>query len=226
MRTPTYLARRDYPGRVVVVHCSDNSSVTVTIAQTGRSEASRERIITRVGTDTLRVGPKNPDAPVDELRHYDGIIARGHRLFAGNGTQVLDVANHNERGLTVEQALLGFKYEDDSLRTPRITSVVNMENMEATFGIAFCDGNRRSAQRVQRYELVPNSLWLMHTYTGRIDNLQSGGYLVQLPSNGDGEVEARQIWDSLNSKLRVAAASVTAHKGSDWAAGDWSIINH
>lgn len=216
-----------YPGRLLTVHMPPSGGeITAVIAQTGRSEASRKRKITRVD-DTFVVGPMDTNAQDDPLRYYIGAIAKGRYLYAGNGRQVEKLANRKS-GPTVFDTLESFEYEDDSLGTPRITAMVDLETAQVLFGIAARGANGKTVRTTRSFDLYPGDLWAMHTYRGSAKEPRADGYSCPLDSEGAKRVDARFIWQHLtprNPEWRVGAASVTAPIGGSWAAGEWNIVN-
>jgi IMP cyclohydrolase len=215
----SYLSTRQYPGRGVFVGRA-GERIVVGIFLTGRSEASRARTIARNG-DSFDVLPTDETAVDDPLRHYQGVIADGSRLIAGNGRHVSELATAGCDPADAKCVLGGLTFEPDPpLFTPRLSAVVSLsQSPTAILGIAARGPNGQTRHQLMELEsLGTDELWLLHTYSGPSSSPDSSGFMAQLPGPAP---DLGAVRDMLDPGYRVAVGSVTASLGSQWADGNW-----
>ncbi|MFC7622118.1 IMP cyclohydrolase [Microlunatus sp. GCM10028923] len=206
------LADNDYPGRGLLVTRTPADGLCIVYFMTGRSAASRERVLVLDG-DSLYARPRGVTEH-DPLRHYRAASAGPDWCVVGNGDQV-DTVITNLATMGPAQAVQGIEYEPDPpLRTPRITVVAP----RTAGGPVLIAGSRASV-------LTPEQTYVS---TVTVNDVAVGsGVLTTTYLSADRQVLATHqapaevtvaaadaqelldlVWSSLADDLRVAAAVI------------------
>lgn len=211
------LSANPYPGRGVLAARTHSGAVLGGYFLTGRSAASRDRVLRQVGGD-LVVGP-SADAEHDPLRHYAAATTAGDWLVLGNGEQVSQVAQRLNAGRTPADALGGLEYEPDPpIRTSRITALIHRDaGHTAVFGAARPSRGKRLTTNVMTLTvqaLEPGEAVLLTTYVSDGERVSVADPFVET-SVGAGSAEELldEIWSALDPRFRVAATVVNPGQG-------------
>ena len=116
------LKANDYPGRGLVLARTDRDGICVVYFLTGRSRASRERVLVRDG-DALDARPRSATG-FDPLRHYRAATVGPDWCVIGNGGQV-DAVNDVWAALPADLRVAAAVIEPhspDPLRTPPLST--------------------------------------------------------------------------------------------------------
>ncbi|MFC5826646.1 IMP cyclohydrolase [Nonomuraea insulae] len=202
-----------YPGRIVVWARTLDGVTCGGYVLTGRTPASQARALRLTGQE-LVVGPTSP-APNDPLRHYVAAARRGDWLVYGNGEQVATVADRLQEGQPPTVALDELEYEPDPpIFTPRIT-VIAGSAAQAWFGAArrsLSDRTTTNLLTLSVRDLAPGDAVLMTTYRSDGEHPVTGEPFVEAVTEAADQHELLdELWDSLDPRFRVAAATFTPH---------------
>jgi IMP cyclohydrolase len=166
------LARRDYPGRIIVIG-KDNTgkNVFVIYAITGRSPSSQARKLSREG-NTLWVNPTEEGILRQgkvELLVYPAIcLSQG--IAVSNGRQTLDIksrlAHSQNPSEILASALSSWNYEPDPpIYTPRISGCV-VNSQRAALSIIKRGEDGSSLRNIFEVPLIEGKGWMISTYQG------------------------------------------------------------
>jgi IMP cyclohydrolase len=208
------LAGNDYPGRGLVLARTARQGICVVYFMTGRSPASRDRVLAREG-DALYVRPRSATG-FDPLRHYRAVTVGPDWCVIGNGDQV-DTVTANVKTLPPAAAVQGIEFEPDPpLRTPRITVVVPREPgpmLMARSRASVLDPGRTLVSTVTVDDLAPGRGLLTTTYLSWDQEVVSTSHppaeVAVTAAGADDLLDI--VWSALPADLRVAAAVVEPH---------------
>lgn len=232
------LARRDYPGRIIVIG-RDNTgkNVFVIYAITGRSPSSQARKLSREG-DTLWVNPTGEEIIRQdkvELLVYPAIcLSQG--IAVSNGRQTLDIKSRLAHGQNPSEilasALSSWNYEPDPpIYTPRISGCV-VNSQRAALSIIKRGEDGSSLRNIFEVPLIEGKGWMISTYQGENkDPVEpSSGEPQELEFDQDNPNDmAEAVYEALAPRegekdFRVAVACVFS-PGIDVGEFAVSIIN-
>jgi hypothetical protein len=199
-----------------------DGTFTLVYFLTGRSVASRARVLSRKPGGNISVEDFQVGAEYDELRHYAAYVHQGSWAVFGNGSQVEALANDLARGDDIGTASAKFAHEPDSpIFTPRIWIAFDEES-ESNHVYA---GSARHTGPAP--DTAEHSLWtvdvslsgvgaVITTYSGTSNSVTGSGLLELVEITAPtAENLLDSIWGSLNTELRVAAFAITPEiKGS------------
>lgn len=201
-----------YPGRGVLWCRTGDGEACGGYFLSGRTEASRSRVLRRGGQGELVVGAVG-EREHDRLRHYVAAREVGGRVVFGNGEQVDTVAGRLGTGQGVAEALDGLDYEPDPpIFTPRLTVVGGADGV-VWFGAARHSGGGRTAtdRMTLRVEgLAPGEGVLMTTYRSDGTDVATGEPFTEVRVEAaDRGALLDTLWSALTPELRVAASTFT-----------------
>jgi IMP cyclohydrolase len=211
------LASNPYPGRGPVCARSRSGAVHGGYFLTGRSAASKDRVL-RVDGDELVAGPVTT-AECDPLRHYTAALSTADWLVFGNGGQVAQVTGRLREGTSAADSLGGLEYEPDPpIRTSRITALVSRDGgRTAVLGAARPSGGSRLSANVMTFtvqDLEPGEAVLMTTYQSDGQTVLTATPFEEATITAhDGAELLEEIWSALNPRFRVAAAVLDPGQG-------------
>ena len=167
MRIEDYLKSRPYPGRILVGGTLENGRPFALYLISARSEKSKNRVIAKedgvVKTKLYKEGEE------DNLIIYQVAKENSKIRVFSNGIQTEGIFNKLDSGSTLLEALDEFSYEPDSLSTPRIALLENLEDGEYELGIVK-KGEDGSAKRITwHYTSTPGYGHIISTYNGDDD---------------------------------------------------------
>lgn len=215
------LAGARYPGRgVAVVRCGDGA-LALLYWLTGRSQASRERVLRAHGLD-LVVQDQGGRRAFDPLRHY-WAARRVHRYdVVGNGDHV----DHVAVALEDQAGAIGAWWDeqpepDPPLRTARLLAVVDRTS-EVAYLAAARRGKAGVAEHVGlRVATVPSGAGLaMVTYRGDPAQPEPWAEPVWIEAAGTLDDQMAATWEALDGRYRVAIAGRYLEGDATWRIPD------
>lgn len=232
------LARRDYPGRIIVIGKNNTGkNLFVIYAVTGRSPSSQARTLSREG-DTLWVRPTEEkilkQGKVELLVYPAVCLSQG--IAVGNGRQTLDIkswlAHSQNPSEILASALSSWNYEPDPpIYTPRISGCV-AASQKAALSIIKRGEDGSSVRNIFEVPLIKGKGWMICTYQGENkDPVEPfSGELLELEFDQDNpDSMAEAVYEALapgegEKDFRVAVACVFS-PGIDTGEFAVSIIN-
>ena len=179
---------------------------------TGRSGASRNRVLVRLGNGDLAVQDRSSAADRDPLRHYIAAASRGPWVVVGNGDHVVPIADALAHGADLLTAWSTHTYEPDPpIYTTRICVAFNIAAVNSGPVIGY---TRRSARPDHAPDRVIWSLGhvadgsgsLMTTYDSTAAEVRASSTPQDIETTSDtitGVLD--EVWSALDPTLRVAA---------------------
>lgn len=211
------LASNEYPGRGIVAGLSEDGKYAVSAYWTmGRSAGSRNRIFTveeENGTEVVRTKAFDPSliAGDPSLIIYAAVRQLNNTTIVTNGDQTDTIFEGLKSGKTFEESLRSRKYEHDAPNyTPRISSILNVENGKLDYAISILKSDNGNGDNTLRYTFsYDNPLKgqgrFIHTYMGNGNPLPSfEGEPVPVGIKGNIDSFSETIWNSLNSENKVS----------------------
>ncbi len=208
------LSENEYPGRGIVVGCSDDGKYAVmAYFIMGRSENSRNRIFAEFD-EGIRTQAYDPEKLTDpSLIIYSPVRIIGNKTIVTNGDQTDTIFDGIRNGISFEQALRCREFEPDAPNyTPRISAVVRVDPDRGKFRYAMsilksAYGNPDSCLRFTfGFKIpLPGQGHFIHTYMHDGDPLPSfEGEPKLIELSGDIDSFTNMIWDNLNENNKVS----------------------
>ena len=210
-------ARVSYPGRGIVIGCSDDGKKAVAAYWTmGRSAGSRNRIFVKDnenGSEVVRTKAFDETliAGDPSLIIYAAVRQLGKKTIVTNGDQTDTIFEGLQKGLTFEQSLRSRKYEHDGPNwTPRISSIIDIEGGSLNYTLSILKSDDGNADCTLRQTFDYEAPFAgegryIHTYEGDGNPLPSfKGEPVKVSIQGDLETFASKLWNSLNADNKVS----------------------
>lgn len=207
------LKSNDYPGRGIVVGKSEDGKYAVSgYFIMGRSESSRNRVFVEDGNGiktqafdetTLLVKP--------ELIIYSPVRVLGNKTIVTNGDQTDTIYDLMSNGKTFEESLRTRKYEHDEPNyTPRISSLLEVENGEFNYYMSILKSNNGNPNCCNRYTYsydnpINGQGHFIHTYMcdgNPLPSFEGEPKLVSIPNCID--TFTNTLWNSLNQDNKVS----------------------
>lgn len=211
------LKENEYPGRGIVTGLSDNGKYAVSAYWTmGRSTGSRNRIFSvekENGTEVVRTKAFDPGLVAGDpsLIIYAAVRQFKNTTIVTNGDQTDTILEGLKEGKTFEQSLRSRKYEHDAPNyTPRISSVLNIENDKFSYAISILKSDNGNPDNTLRFTFsydnpVKGQGRFIHTYMGNGNPLPSfEGEPELVAINGGIEEFSKMLWTSLNEDNKVS----------------------
>ena len=202
----------DYPGRGIVIGKSEDGKKAVTAYFImGRSENSRNRVFVEDG-EGIRTQAFDPSKLSDpSLIIYAPVRVLGNDTIVTNGDQTDTVYDLMSQGKTFEESLRVRKYEHDAPNyTPRISSVLHIENNEYSYAMSILKSHNGNPDICERHTYTYDAAFAgeghyIHTYMGDGNPLPSyEGEPTWVKISGDIEEFTQMIWDNLNEDNKVS----------------------
>lgn len=202
-----------YPGRGIVAGMSEDGKKAVSAYFImGRSESSRNRVFVQDG-EGIRTEAFDPSTLLvaPELIIYAPVRVLGNNTIVTNGDQTDTVYDGLSEGKTFEESLRERKYEHDAPNyTPRISSVLHIENNEYSYAMSILKSHNGNPDICERHTYtydaaVAGEGHYIHTYMGDGNPLPSyEGEPTWVKISGDIEEFTQTIWNSLNADNKVS----------------------
>lgn len=201
-----------YPGRGVAVHRHHDGRLEWIYFLTGRSDASRQRVL-QAEADRVTVVATQPGQH-DPLRHYSCVRVIGHHLVVGNGDHV----DHLADGLHDDGDLAALVDEidpepDSPILTPRIAVIASEPIRGSTADhpapiqvVSVRAAAGRTERRIDLIEVAVGTGVLIHTYGGTTTQVTTDAVPRRFDAGGPGTDVAGRLWHALDPELRVALA--------------------
>lgn len=211
------LANNEYPGRGIVAGLSEDGKYAVSAYWTmGRSAGSRNRIFVvenEDGSEVIRTKAFDPSliAGDPSLIIYAAVRQLGTKTIVTNGDQTDTIFEGMKNGETFEQSLRCRKYEHDAPNyTPRISSVLNVENGKYDYAISILKSDNGNGDQTLRYTYSYDNPQkgnghFIHTYMENGNPLPSfEGEPKLIGIKGSIDEFANMIWNNLNEENKVS----------------------
>lgn len=211
------LKENAYPGRGIVAGLSKDGKYAVSAYWTmGRSAGSRNRIFvveTENENEVIRTKAFDPSliAGDPSLIIYAAVRQFKNSTIVTNGDQTDTIFEGLKAGKSFEESLRSRKYEHDAPNfTPRISSILNVENGKFDYGISILKSDNGNGDNTLRFTFtydnpVKGEGRFIHTYMGDGNPLPSfEGEPELIEINGNIDEFTDDIWNSLNSENKVS----------------------
>lgn len=211
------LKENAYPGRGIVAGLSKDGKYAVSAYWTmGRSAGSRNRIFvveTENESEVIRTKAFDPSliAGDPSLIIYAAVRQFKNSTIVTNGDQTDTIFEGLKAGKSFEESLRSRKYEHDAPNfTPRISSILNVENGKFDYGISILKSDNGNGDNTLRFTFtydnpVKGEGRFIHTYMGDGNPLPSfEGEPELIEINGNIDEFTADIWNSLNSENKVS----------------------
>ncbi|MCR5503167.1 MAG: IMP cyclohydrolase [Lachnospiraceae bacterium] len=208
------LSENTYPGRGIVVGCSeDGKHAVMAYFIMGRSINSRNRVFVEY-EEGIRTQAFDPEKLTDpSLIIYSPVRVLGNKTIVTNGDQTDTIFDGIRNGISFEQALRCREFEPDAPNyTPRISAVVRVDPERNHFRYAMsilksAYGNPDSCLRYTFGFKIPvkGNGHFIHTYMHDGNPLPSfEGEPKLVGMKGDIDSFTKMIWDNLNEENKVS----------------------
>lgn len=207
------LSQNEYPGRGIIAGLSEDGKYAISAYWTmGRSAGSRNRIFVEEA-EGIRTQAFDPSliAGDPSLIIYSAVRVLGKKHIVTNGDQTDTIYDGISKGLTFEQSLQSRKYEHDEPNfTPRISSLLNLENGKYEYSISILKSDRGNPENTLRYTFnydnpAKGQGRYIHTYEKNGNPLPSfEGEPVPVELKGSIDELADLIWKNLNEENKVS----------------------
>jgi len=208
------LSENAYPGRGIVVGCSEDRKYAVMgYFIMGRSTNSRNRVFVEEG-EGIRTQAFDPSKLEDpSLIIYAPVRVLNNETIVTNGDQTDTIYEGFEKGLTFEQSLRSREFEPDAPNyTPRISSVVHIEpeNKVFRFAMSILKSDKGNPDSCQRFTFGYNSPVagegrFIHTYMHDGNPLPSfEGEPKHVKIEGNIDEFTNMLWNNLNEENKVS----------------------
>lgn len=211
------LKANEYPGRGIVAGLSEDGKYAVSAYWTmGRSAGSRNRIFTvekENSSEVVRTKAFDPSliAGDPSLIIYAAVRQFNSSTIVTNGDQTDTIYEGLKEGKTFEESLRSRKYEHDAPNfTPRISSLLNVENGKYSYAISILKSDNGNADNTLRFTFTYDNPQkgeghFIHTYMGNGNPLPSfEGEPEKVVIEGNIDEFSNMIWTSLNEENKVS----------------------
>ena len=206
------LKENAYPGRGIVIGRSKDGKKAVTAYFImGRSENSRNRVFVEEG-EGIRTQAFDPAKLEDpSLIIYAPVRVLGDETIVTNGDQTDTVYEGREKGLTFEESLRSREFEPDGPNyTPRISSVLHIENNEYSYAMSILKSHNGNPDICERHTYTYDAAFAgeghyIHTYMGDgspLPSFEGEPKKVAIPNDIDEFTDG--LWNSLNADNKVS----------------------
>ena len=206
------LSENAYPGRGIVIGCSeDGKKAVMAYFIMGRSSNSRNRVFVEEG-EGIRTEAFDPAKLEDpSLIIYAPVRVLGNDTIVTNGDQTDTVFDGLKKGLTFEQSLRSREFEPDAPNyTPRISGVLHVENGKFDYQMSILKSNQHDSSSCNRFTFAYENPKagegrFIHTYMQDANPLPSFEGEPELISiKGDIDSFTDMLWNSLNEENKVS----------------------
>jgi len=222
MNIEELLRNNSYPGRGIVIGCSEDGKRSVVIYFImGRSENSRNRIFEKT-SDGIRTVAFDEDKVTDpSLIIYHPVRESGSKLIVTNGDQTETIMGNLKRGMGFTTALRTREFEPDTpIYTPRISGIIEDKGKYRLSIIKTMEGNPKFTQR-NYYEYsgtIPGLGHFISTYEKDGDpppSFSGEPVAVGITDSGGLEAFAEEVWNVLdeNNKVSLYAREINLETG-------------
>jgi len=210
--TAEVLESRPNPGRGCLAARTTSGTLCFVYFLTGRSEASRNRVLVRLGNGDVAVQGRSSGADRDPLRHYIAAASRGPWVVVGNGDQVVPIADALAYGADLLTAWSTHTYEPDApIYTTRICLALNTAAVDGGPVIGYARRSARADHAPDRViwslgHVADGSGSLMTTYDSTGADVRASSTPQDIRTTSDSVAGVLdEVWSALDPTLRVAA---------------------
>ncbi|MCL2391435.1 MAG: IMP cyclohydrolase [Oscillospiraceae bacterium] len=204
------LQKNPYPGRGILIGCSEEQSIVMAYFIMGRSENSRNRIFEKT-EDGIRTKAFEPDKMTDpSLVIYSPVRVFNGLTIVTNGDQTDTIFEFLKQGQDFRNALLSRKFEPDAPNyTPRISGLIKPDGSYALSILKTSNGNPNCCNRYfyEYSSAMPELGHFISTYQTDGEPLPSfDGEPISVDVTISGGLErfAYSMWDALNAENKVS----------------------
>ncbi len=206
------LAVNTYPGRGIVLGCSEDGKYAV-IAYfiMGRSANSRNRVFTarRDGIIPEAADPAKVEDP--SLIIYAPVRVVGRETVVTNGDQTDTICEFLAAGKSFVKALRTRTFEPDAPNfTPRISGLVKVKDGAMKYKLSIIKSDGGNSDSVERFffeydQPVAGEGRFIHTYRCDGSPIPSfSGEPARVRLSGDIDTFTKTVWNSLNEENKVS----------------------
>jgi IMP cyclohydrolase-like protein len=210
--TAEAIESRPYPGRGCLVARTTSGTLCFVYFLTGRSEASRNRVLVKLGNGDVAVQDRTAGADRDPLRHYVAAASRGPWVVVGNGDQVTPIADALAQGTDPLTAWSMHTYEPDRpIYTSRICLALNTAALDGAPLIGYARRSARPDHAPDRLvwslgHVAVGSGSVMTTYDSTALDVRLSSFPQDIRTTSDGIAGILdEVWSALDPTLRIAA---------------------
>jgi IMP cyclohydrolase len=210
--TAEVLESRPYPGRGCLAVRTTSGTLCFVYFLTGRSDASRNRVLVRLGNGDVAVQDRSSGADRDPLRHYIAAASRGPWVVVGNGDHVTQIADALAQGADLLTAWSTHTYEPDHpIYTTRICLALNTAAVNGGPLISYARRSARPGHPPDRViwsldQLANGAGSLMTTYDSTAADVHASATPQDIRTTSDSVAGVLdEVWSALDPSLRVAA---------------------
>jgi IMP cyclohydrolase len=208
----TELKGNTYPGRGIVIGCSEDGTQAVTAYFImGRSGNSRNRVFVTEGEGIRTQAFDAAKLEDPSLIIYAPVRVLGDNTIVTNGDQTDTIYDGMAGGLTMEQALRSREFEPDGPNyTPRISGVLHIAQGTYDYAMSILKSDNGDSQGCNRYTFTydhpkAGEGRFIHTYARNEEPLPSfEGEPKWVALSGDIDQFTQSVWNSLNEENKVS----------------------
>ena len=224
------LSINPYPGRGIIMGLSgDGHTAIAAYFIMGRSAGSRNRVFEQTETGIRTRAFDESILPDPSLFVYTPVLAMNNYLIVTNGDQTDTIAVHIPNNGSFETALRTRAYEPDSLRTPRISGLMDFSGNGFSYKLSLLKCVDEASEACGRFffeyaQPIAGIGHYLHTYGQNEDEVISfQGEPVSVSVSGPIDSFTDSIWNALNEDNRVSLYT----RFVDLRTGEveWRIIN-
>ncbi len=208
----TEVSANTYPGRGIVIGCSEDGKYAVTAYFImGRSENSRNRVFVK-DKEGIRTKAFDPAKLADpSLIIYAPVRVLGEHTIVTNGEQTDTIYDGLSAGKTFEESLRCREFEPDGPNfTPRISGLLTLHNGAFSYAMSILKSNEGDPSSCNRYHYSYENPKagegrFIHTYMHDGSPLPSfEGEPKIVTIKGDIDSFTDSLWNNLNADNKVS----------------------
>jgi IMP cyclohydrolase len=224
------LSASAYPGRGIIMGLSAGGLTAVAAYFImGRSAGSRNRAFIKTKSGICTRAFDEAILPDPSLYVYAPVLAMDNYLIVTNGDQTDTIAAHIKGNSSFEMALRARAYEPDSLRTPRISGLMDLNENNFNYKLSIIKSADDAGEACGRFffeyaQPAAGAGHLLHTY-GESNNevISFQGEPVPVSVSGSIGIFTDNIWRALNEENRVSLYTQFVNLRTGEA--EWRIVN-
>lgn len=196
-----------YPGRGIMIGCSEAGRLMLAYFIMGRSASSRARVFEKLNQDLIIKIIDNSKVKDKSLILYAPLRVLNNKVIVTNGDQtdtVYDFINHDK---TFEDALRTREFEPDAPHfTPRISGILDLDFRKYKLNILKSGVNNSCVREFFEYEAQAGAAHLIHTYNNNAEVLPSFTGEPKLVENISDDIDdfAESLWNALDDDNKIS----------------------
>jgi len=219
-----------YPGRGMIIGLGEDGHTAIAAYFImGRSAGSRNRVFEKTETGIRTRAFDESILPDPSLYIYTPVLTMNNYLIVTNGDQTDTIAAHIHNNGSFESALRTRVYEPDSLRTPRISGLMEFYGNYYSYKLSILKCVDEASEACGRFffeyaQPVAGIGHFLHTYGQNEDEVISfQGEPVPISVFGPIDNFTDNIWRVLNEDNRVSLYTRFVDLGTGEV--EWRIVN-